>query len=97
MSSFYFFTTFTIEVKLLWHMYKYVLNTLLDRMCIFKQTYRNVLFRCYILTLALYTEQSTYVSLNTGGIKFLKLIIVWNISNLFYSKQTISYHIRSSD
>ena len=50
---------------------------------IFKQTYRNFVFRDYILSLALYTVQCTYVSLNSCGIKFTKLIIVWNISNLF--------------
>ena len=31
------------------------------------------------------TVQCTYASLNTGGIKFIKLIIVWNISNFFFS------------
>ena len=29
-----------------------------------------------------YTVQWTYASLNTAGIKFKKLIIVWNISNM---------------
>ena len=44
------------------------------RQDIFKQTYRNVLFRVYILTLAFI--YCTYASLNTGGIKFIKLVIV---------------------
>ena len=59
----------------MWHMYKYVLKHPF-RQDIFKQTYRNVMFRDYFLTLALYTVQCTYASLNTGGIKFIKLIIV---------------------
>ena len=49
-----FFMTFTSEVKQMWHMYKYVLKHPF-RQDIFKQTYRNVVFRDYILTLALYT------------------------------------------
>ena len=44
--------------------------------------YRNVVFKDYILTLVLL--YCTYASLNTGGMKFIKLIIVWNISNLFF-------------
>ena len=39
----------------MWHMYKYVLKHPSIRQYIFKQTYRNVVFRDYILTLALYT------------------------------------------
>ena len=38
----------------MWHMYKYVLKHPF-RQDIFKQTYRNVVFRDYILILALYT------------------------------------------
>ena len=38
----------------MWHMYKYVLKHPF-RQDIFKQTYRNVVFRDNILTLALYT------------------------------------------
>ena len=49
MSSF--FTTFISEVKLMWHMYKYVLKHPF-RQDIFKHTYRNVVFRNYILTFA---------------------------------------------
>ena len=64
------------EVKLMLHMYKYFLKHLF-RQNRFKQTNRNVVFRDYILTLAwLYC---TYASLKTCGIKFIKLIIVWNI------------------
>ena len=59
----------------MWHMYKYVLKHTFKQ-DIFKQTYRNVVFRDYILTSALYAVQCTYASLNTDGIKFLKLIIV---------------------
>ena len=55
------------------------------RQDIFKQTYQNVVFRDYILTLALYIY-CTYASLNTGGIKFIKMIIVWSISNLLSLK-----------
>ena len=51
----------------------------------FKQTYRNVVFRDYNLTFALYMY-CTYVSLTTCGIEFIKLIIVWNISNLFFKE-----------
>ena len=58
----------------MWHMYKYVLKHSI-RQDIFKQTYRNVVFRDYILTLALYTVQCTCASF-TVGIKFIKLIIV---------------------
>ena len=72
---------YDFHLKLLWHMYKYALKHPF-RQNIFKQTYWNVVFRYYILTLALYVYP-TYASLNTSGIKFLKLIIVWNISNLF--------------
>ena len=71
MPSFYSFTTFTSEVKLLWHMYKYALKHPF-RQDIFKQMYRNVIFRYHILTLALYTLQSTYASLNTSGKTFFK-------------------------
>ena len=53
MQSFYIFTVFTSEVKQMWHMYKYVLKHPF-RQDIFKQTYRNVVFRDYILTLALF-------------------------------------------
>ena len=49
---------------------------------IFNQTYRNVVYREYNLTLALYC---TYASLDTCGVKFKKLIIVRNISNLLNS------------
>ena len=60
----------------MWHMYKYVLKHPL-RQEIFKQHIEmSYVFRDYILTLALYTVQCTYVSLNTGGIKFINLIIV---------------------
>ena len=38
----------------MWHLYKYVLKRPF-RQDIFKQTYRNVVFGDYILTLALYT------------------------------------------
>ena len=54
MPSFYLLTTFTSEVKQMRHMYKYVLKHLFRRDK-YKQTYRNVVFRDYILTLALYT------------------------------------------
>ena len=47
MPSFYLFTTFTSEVKQMLHMYKYVLKHPF-RQDIFKQTYRNVVFREYI-------------------------------------------------
>ena len=53
MPSFYLFTTDTSEVKQMWYMYKYVLKQPF-RQDIFKQTYRNVVFRYYILALALY-------------------------------------------
>ena len=72
MPSFYLFTTFTSEVKQMWHMYKYVLKHPF-RQDIFKQTYRNVVFRDYIDFSCI---NCTYASLNTGGIKFIKLIIV---------------------
>ena len=43
----------------MWHMYKYVLKHPYEQ-DIFKQTYRNVVFRDYILTLyTLYTVQCT--------------------------------------
>ena len=54
MPSSYYFTNFTSEVKLLLDMYKYTLKHPF-RQNIFKQTYRNVVFRYNILTLALYT------------------------------------------
>ena len=54
MSLFYRLTTFTSEVKQMWHMYKYSLKHPF-RQAIFKQTFQNVLLRDYILTLALYT------------------------------------------
>ena len=60
-------------------MYKYVLKQTFDEYI--QATYRNVVVRDYILTFIYFT----YASLNTCGIKFVKLIIVWNISNLFLS------------
>ena len=72
MPSFYLFTTFTSEVKQMWHMYKYVLKHPF-RQDTLKQTYRNVVFRDYILTIFIYC---TYASLSKGGVKFIKLIIV---------------------
>ena len=71
MQSFYYFTTFT---KQMWHMYRYVLKNPF-RKDIFKQTYQNVVFREYFLTLAS-CIYCTYASLDTGAIKFIKLIIV---------------------
>ena len=65
----------------MWHMYKHFLKRPFKQ-DIFKQTYRNVVFRDYVLTLTLYKihytiTYCTYASLNTaGGIKFKKLIIV---------------------
>ena len=56
----------------MWHTYKYVLKHSF-RQDIFKQTYLNFVFKDYILTL--YTA-CTYASLSTGGIQFIKLIIV---------------------
>ena len=44
----------------MWHIYKYVLKHPF-RQDIFKQTYRNVMFRDYILTLALYIVHYTRV------------------------------------
>ena len=38
----------------------------------------------------------TYSSLNTCGIKFIKLIIVWSISNLFYLCRPLSLQRSSS-
>ena len=58
----------------MWYMYNNVLKHPL-RQDIFKQIYRNVMFRDYILTLASYTL-CILASLNTGGIKFIELIIV---------------------
>ena len=58
MPSFYLITTFTSEVKQMWLMYKYVLKHPFIQ-DIFKQTYRNVVFRDHILTLATY--------INCGG------------------------------
>ena len=56
MSSFFSVKTFTLEVKQMWHMYKYVLKRPFRQdTFLFQQTYRNVVFRDYILTLALYT------------------------------------------
>ena len=75
MPSFYLFKTFTLEVKQMWHMYKYVLKHAFRQRYIYA-TYRNVVFRDHILTLSFYTVQCTYASLNTNGIKFIKLIIV---------------------
>ena len=57
----------------MWHMNKHVLKHPF-RQDIFKHTCRNVVFKDYILTFCfLYC---TYASLNTGGIKLIKLIIV---------------------
>ena len=50
------------------HMCKYVFKHPF-RQDISKQTYLNFVFIDYILTLALYTVQCTYASLNTGGMK----------------------------
>ena len=69
-TSFYLFTTFTSEVKQMWHMYKCVLKHPF-RQDIFKLTYRNVMFRDYILTFAI-CIYCLYSSLNTWGIKFKK-------------------------
>ena len=44
MQSFYLFTTFTSEVKQMWHMYKYVLNTLLDKIYSCKHIKMSCLF-----------------------------------------------------
>ena len=78
MPSFYLFMTFTSAVKQMWHTYKYVL----------KHPFRQYKFiQTIISKCRVYIDFSfihcTYASLNTGGIKFIKLIIVWNISNLF--------------
>ena len=43
----------------MWHVYKYVLKHPI-RQDIFKQTYPNVVFIDYILTLALYTTQREF-------------------------------------
>ena len=51
------------------------------RQDIFKQTYRNVVFKRLYLDFSVIW--CTYATLNTFGIKFMKLIIVWNISNFF--------------
>ena len=47
--------TFTLEFKQMWHMYKYVKKQSFRQGIFkeFKQTYRNVVFRGYSLTLAL--------------------------------------------
>ena len=58
----------------MWHMYKYILKHPF-RHDIFNHTYQNVVFRDYSLAFALYAV-CTYASLNTGGIKPIKLIIV---------------------
>ena len=93
MPSFYLYRTFTSEAKQMWHMYTYVLKHPIRHIYdIFhvKQTYRNVVFRDYILTSALYTY-CTHASLNAGGIKFIKLIIFKNILNLFSLSLSIEY------
>ena len=66
----------------MWQIYKYVMKHPLGQ-DIFQQTYRNVVFtvqRLYLdfsfIYCTVYTVQCTYASLNTVGIKFIKLIIV---------------------
>ena len=46
------------QTNVAWHMYNYVLKHPF-RQHISKQTYRNAVFRDYIMTLALYTVQCT--------------------------------------
>ena len=93
-ASFYFFTTFTSEVKLLWHMYKYFLKHPF-RQNIFKQRYRNVVFRYHIFTLALYTY-STYASLNTGGFKacMFSCMVRYASKALSSSTNKLIYHVQ---
>ena len=80
MPSFSLFPTFTSEVKQMWHMYTYLLKHPF-RQVILKRTYRIFVFkRLYLDFSFIYCK---YTSLNTCGIKLIKLIIVWNISNLF--------------
>ena len=64
----------------MWHMYIYVLKHPL-RQDLFMQTYRNVVLKRLYLDFSVIW--CTYATLDTCGNKFMKLIIVWNISNLF--------------
>ena len=57
MPSFKLFRPLTLEVKQILHMYKYVLKHPFIQ-DIYKQTCRNVMFRDYILTLAIYTVRT---------------------------------------
>ena len=81
MQSFYLFTTFTSEVKEMWNIYKYFLNTLLDKIYYSKHIEMScieIVSWLYILYI-LYIREFKYM-----WYQIYKLIIVWNISNLFY-------------
>ena len=82
MPPFYLFTTLTSEVKQMWHIYKYVLKHIF-RQDIFKQTYRNDLFRDNILTFAFILSSREFKHMwyqmykSDYCLKHFKLVYLW--------------------